>query len=88
MDAENTFFVYAINSLSHDWVDVGMTNNLARRIQEHNKGQNRSTKPYVPFELIYSESHSSREIARKREKYFKSGSGKKWLKKHHAQQKT
>ena len=88
MNSENSITVYAIKSISHGCIYVGMTNNLARRLDEHNKGHNRSTKAYIPFELIYSESHSSRENARKMEKYFKSGSGKKWLKKHNAQQKT
>ncbi|HOV12212.1 MAG TPA: GIY-YIG nuclease family protein [Bacteroidales bacterium] len=87
MNSALPIIVYAIKSISHDYIYVGMTNNIVRRIDEHNMGRNRSTKAYIPFELIYSESHSSRENARKREKYFKSGSGKKWLKKLILQQK-
>ncbi|MCS5491613.1 GIY-YIG nuclease family protein [Algoriphagus limi] len=75
------FFVYAIKSLHRNYIYVGMTNNLERRIQEHNSGKGRSTKPYAPFRLIFSEKVSCREDARKREKYLKSGCGKEFLKK-------
>ncbi len=56
-----------------------MTNNIVRRLKEHNSGVNRSTKAYHPFELIYSEEYESRIEARKREKYLKSGVGKEFL---------
>lgn len=58
-----------------------MTNDLDRRIKEHNMGQNRSTKAYKPFELILKEEYATRDEARKREKYLKSGIGKEFLKK-------
>jgi putative endonuclease len=74
------FFVYAIRSLHRNYIYVGLTDNLERRIQEHNHGKGRSTKPYAPFQLIYSEKVGSREEARIREKYLKSGSGKEFLK--------
>jgi putative endonuclease len=57
-----------------------MTKDIERRIIEHNKGENRSTKAYKPFMLIYTEQYPIREEARKREKYLKSGIGKEFLK--------
>ncbi|MBM3425926.1 MAG: GIY-YIG nuclease family protein, partial [Bacteroidetes bacterium] len=75
------FFVYAIKSLSKGYIYVGLTNNLERRIQEHNSGKSRATKSYTPFRLIYSEKVGARIEARKREKYLKSGIGKEFLKK-------
>jgi putative endonuclease len=75
------YFVYAIKSLSKNYIYVGLTNNLERRIQEHNSGKGRSTKLYGPFRLIYSEKVGIRVEARKREKYLKSGIGKEFLKK-------
>ena len=75
------FFIYVINSLSRKYIYVGMTNDLDRRIKEHNMGQNRSTKAYKPFELILKEEYATRDEARKREKYLKSGIGKEFLKK-------
>ena len=46
----------------------------------HNNGYEKTTKPYTPFKLIYSEKVETRIEARKREKYLKSGIGKEFLK--------
>ena len=73
------FFVYAINSCVRPYIYVGMTNDVERRFVEHNKGENRSTKAYAPFELIFKEEHQTRIDARAREKYLKSGVGKEYL---------
>jgi len=72
--------VYAIKSRLRNYIYVGLTSNLEERIRRHNDGRERTTKAYRPFELIYSEEHLTREEARKREKYFKSGVGKEFLK--------
>ena len=74
------YFVYAIKSCDRNYIYVGITNNLSRRIEEHNKGYNKTTKAYRPFSLIYSEELNTREEARTREKYLKSGVGKEFLK--------
>jgi putative endonuclease len=75
------YYVYAIKSRDHVWIYVGMSANLEQRLDEHNRGKNKSTRHYLPFILVYSETHSDRFTARAREKYLKSGSGKRWLKK-------
>ena len=72
--------VYAIRSSSRNYVYVGMTNDLERRLMEHNNGENRSTKAYKPFALIYSEEFPDRISARIKERYLKSGVGKEFLK--------
>jgi len=74
------YYVYALKSKVKDWIYVGITSDLDRRLRQHNLGQNKSTKPYLPFELVYSQELPDRPSARKREKYLKSGSGKRWLK--------
>jgi putative endonuclease len=74
------FMVYAIKSVKRNYIYVGISKNLSRRLDEHNDGKNKTTKPYKPFKLIYSESFKTRSEARKREIYFKSGSGKEFLK--------
>ena len=56
-----------------------MTNNFERRLTEYNSGQNRSTKAYRPFVLIYCEEFQDRATARIKEKYLKSGIGKEYL---------
>ncbi len=60
---------------------VGTTINVDDRFERHNKGRERTTKPYAPFELLYTEKHGSRNEARKREKYWKTGVGKEQLRK-------
>jgi putative endonuclease len=72
--------VYAIKSNNRNYIYVGMSNNLERRLDEHNQRQNKSTKAYAPFTLLYSESFDSRSDARVKEKYLKSGVGKAFLK--------
>jgi putative endonuclease len=75
------FFVYALKSVSRNYIYVGLTSDLQSRIDRHNKGYERTTKPYAPFKLILSEEFPDRSSARKREKFLKSGQGKDYLKK-------
>ncbi len=74
------YYVYALSSNQRPYIYVGMTNDLARRIAEHNNGFNKTTKPYAPFTIIYQEELPNRIQARVREKYLKSGVGKAFLK--------
>jgi putative endonuclease len=74
------YTVYALKSVSRNYIYVGMTNDLSERLNRHNRGYEKSTKPYRPFILIYKEKCSSRIEARKREIYLKSGVGKEFLK--------
>ena len=60
---------------------MGLTNNIERRFAQHQKGYEKTTAPYRPFDLIFKEIYPSRIEARKREKYLKSGAGKEWIKK-------
>lgn len=76
---ELMFWVYAISSLNRSYVYVGMTEDLDQRIKRHNSGYEPTTRPYAPFEIIYSETHETRLKARVREKYWKSGIGKEKL---------
>jgi putative endonuclease len=72
--------VYAIKSEMDGRIYVGFTDNLIRRLREHNSGKTVSTKGYIPWTLIYREVAESRLEARKREKHLKSGIGKEFLK--------
>jgi len=82
------FFVYAINSLVKNYIYVGLSENADRRIAEHNAGSERTTKPYVPFDVLVVEKFSTRPEARQREKYLKSGCGKEYLKKIRAEKQS
>lgn len=73
------FFVYVLSSESRNYLYVGLTDNLERRIAQHNAGYEKTTKPYRPFKVLLTESFQNRPDARVREKYLKSGVGKEYL---------
>ncbi|MFP4024636.1 MAG: GIY-YIG nuclease family protein [Thiohalospira sp.] len=74
------FFVYIIRSKIDGRLYKGFTNDLERRLKEHNIGKNKTTAPYRPWVLVYKEIYQTRTEAREREKYFKSGAGREFLK--------
>jgi len=72
------YYVYVLKSKKDNKFYTGFTLNLDKRINEHNKGRKstRSTLNRGPFELVHVEFVADRVIARKLEKYFKSGFGR------------
>ncbi len=74
------YFVYVLKSKKDQRLYYGSTDNLERRLGEHNKGRVRSTKSRIPFELEYFEKVDSIIDARKKERYFKTGFGRKYIK--------
>jgi len=77
----NTYFVYVLQSIHFSKTYVGITNDLERRLTQHNNGYYPYTKRYMPWQIIYKESYNDREEARVREKYLKSCVGRKFIKK-------
>jgi putative endonuclease len=59
---------------------TGFTDNLTRRIEEHNLGMSSATKGRRPFELIYYEFCLNPRDARRRERYLKATWGKRYIK--------
>ena len=74
------YSVYVIKSRCRNYIYVGLSGNVRVRISQHNNKQNKTTKPYAPFDILLIEEYSSRIEARVREKYLKSGIGKEFLK--------
>lgn len=70
-----TWFVYILRSKKDHGLYVGISQNPAKRLLQHNAGKTFSTKSRRPFDLCYQELCRSREQARQREKYLKSYSG-------------
>ena len=60
---------------------VGYSNNILRRLAEHNLGKVNVTKHRKPFKLIYLEGYLNQRDATTREKFFKTGWGRTHLKK-------
>ena len=59
---------------------TGFTNDLRKRLKQHNAGKSTHTKGRGPFDLIYYEACLLEKEARSRETYLKSGMGKRYLK--------
>jgi len=73
------YYVYVLKSLKKDWVYVGYSTDLKSRLETHKKAKVKSTKNYLPLELVFYEAYKSRGDARRREKYFKTTGGKRSL---------
>ncbi len=74
------FTVYLLKSLKDGKRYIGMTSNLVRRLAEHKNGKVKSTKNRRPLELIYSEEFETKSEASDREHFFKTSSGRSFLK--------
>ncbi|MDI6883192.1 MAG: GIY-YIG nuclease family protein [Patescibacteria group bacterium] len=64
-------FTYLIKSLKDGSYYTGITNNIERRLQEHNRGILNVTKSKRPWELVYWKKHPAYSEARKHERWFK-----------------
>ncbi len=73
------FYTYVLKSLSNGQWYIGSTRDLRKRFSQHNNGQSTWTKRGIPWEIIYYEACLDEEDARAREKYLKSGYGRKYL---------
>lgn len=74
------FYTYILRSKRDNNWYTGSTRDLRQRVLEHNQGKVFSTKYRMPLELIYYEACTNEQDARAREKYLKSGMGKRYLK--------
>ncbi len=73
-------YTYVIRSRKDNKFYTGTTSDLRKRFIEHNEGRVTSTKNRGPFELIYYEGCLNKEDAFARERYLKTGMGKRYLK--------
>jgi len=72
--------IYVLKSSKSRKRYVGITSqDLAEKLKEHNSGATSWTKANKPFILVYSEKFDSKNLALKREKFFKTGNGRKVL---------
>ena len=73
------YYVYVLKSEIDGRLYKGFTINLDKRIEQHNAGMTKSTKGFRPWKLVYFEVFPNIKDAIEREKYFKSGSGREYL---------
>jgi len=74
------YYTYIIRSRKDKRFYTGCASDLRKRFDEHERNINFSTKGRGPFELIYYEACKNKADAFAREKFLKSGPGKKYLK--------
>ena len=73
-------YVYVLRSSKDKNLYVGSTKNLRERAERHNNGLVDATKNRRPLELIYYEASLSKNDSVRREKYLKTGWGKRYIK--------
>jgi len=73
------FQTYVLKSLKDGIRYMGSGENANERLRRHNKGDYQFTKGHRPWEIIHTENFETRAEALKREKFLKSGQGRKWL---------
>ena len=74
------FYAYILQSDKTKTFYYGHSADLNKRIQEHNQGKVRYTKPRRPWKLVYEEAFETKSEAYKREIFFKSIEGYRYLK--------
>ena len=79
-DYKVMFYTYILKSQKSGRWYTGSTNDLRKRLKQHNENRSTYTKSKGPWDLIYYEACLSEEDSRSREKYLKSGMGKRYLK--------
>lgn len=75
------YYVYILQSLKNLCLYIGYTSDLKKRVEDHNKGLSKATKPHFPYKLIFYEAYLNRLDAKKREVYLKSGYGRRTINK-------
>ena len=73
------FYVYVLHSIADDGLYIGYSTDLKKRISEHKRGASFATSYREPWKLIYYEAYIERADAEGRERYLKSGGGRRFL---------
>ncbi len=77
--AHEMYYTYVLRSLKDGSYYYGSAEDTGVRLRQHNRGKVRYTKGHRPYELHYLEGFSTKSEALKREKFFKSIAGYRWL---------
>ena len=74
------YYVYVLRNPESKMLYTGFTSDLRKRLAEHQDGNSPYTRSRGPYELIYYEACIDSKDAAAREKYLKTGMGKRYLK--------
>ena len=73
------YYAYVLRSKGNGILYCGQTEDLEKRVLEHNLGKNKYTRNKRPWELVYFEACMTRSLAIKRERFFKTGKGREYI---------
>jgi putative endonuclease len=73
------YYIYILKSVTTGDYYTGFTNNLRKRLWQHNNGKSPYTKGRGPYELIYYEASRNEDDERSRELFLKTGMGKRFV---------
>ena len=65
------YYVYILKSKDYERFYIGYASNIIKRLQKHNAGANKSTRPYRPWLVVYTESFPNKRNAWLREQQVK-----------------
>jgi len=74
------YYVYILLNDSKTRTYTGVTDDVGKRLGEHNAGKVKSSSPYRPYKVIYTESFITLSEARQKERFYKSATGRRRLK--------
>ncbi len=74
------YYVYILQNKCKNFLYIGYSEKLVQRIKDHNDGRSKSTREYIPLELIHYEAYRDKIDAKRREQYLKTNKGKTTLK--------
>ncbi len=72
------FYTYVLYSAGFNRLYIGQSHDPNMRLDYHNSGSEFSTKPYIPWILLHTETFESRWEAMKRERELKTSAGRRW----------
>jgi putative endonuclease len=73
------YTLYILYSISLDRYYVGYTNDLKRRLSEHNRKKGKYTDKGIPWKFFYTEDFESKKMAMSREANIKSEKSKSYI---------
>jgi putative endonuclease len=75
------YYVYIFLNETNTKTYTGIADDVNKRLSEHNAGRVRSSRPYRPYKIIHTESFETIKEARQKERFCKSTTGRRRLKK-------
>lgn len=74
------YYSYVLRSLKNGILYKGSTQDIENRLAIHNQGLVNYSSKHMPWELVLFEQFETRSEAMKREKWYKTGVGREWIK--------